>query len=133
MMFLQIIIRTCVQSSTWWVRTRNELTHFFLGGTYTKTLTWPLIILIDMHWWDLNTKSYAFFSYQEYLLTCIGWTLTQNLMAFFSYQEYLLTCIGGTLTKSYGIFQLSRILIDMHWWDLNTKSLWHFSATKNTY
>ena len=35
-------------------------------------------------------------------------------------------------TKSYGIFQLSRILIDMHWWDLNTKSLWHFSATKNT-
>ena len=63
----------------------------------------------------------AFFSYQEYLLTCIGGTLTQNLMAFFSYQEYLLTCIGGTLTQNlYGIFQLPRLLIDMHWWDLNT-------------
>ena len=53
---------TCVRGSTWWVRTRNEhkvgRTHFFLGGTYTKTLTWPLIILIDMHWWDLNTKSF---------------------------------------------------------------------------
>ena len=52
----------CVRSGTWWVRTRNGhkvgRTHFSLGGLYTKTLTWVLIILIDMHWWDLNTKSF---------------------------------------------------------------------------
>ena len=31
-----------------------------------------------------------------------------------------MTCIGGTLTQNlFGDFQLSRILIDMHWWDLN--------------
>ena len=57
---------TCVRSSTWWVRTRNGhkvgRTHFSLGGTYTKTLTWLLIILIDMHWWDLNTISFRRFS-----------------------------------------------------------------------
>ena len=57
---------TCVRSSTWWVRTRNGhkvgRTHFSLGGTYTKSLTWLLIILIDMHWWDLNTKSFWRFS-----------------------------------------------------------------------
>ena len=82
----------------------------------------------------LTQNLMAFFSYQEYLLTCIGGTLTQNPMAFFSYQEYLLTCIGGTLTQNlYGIFQLPRMLIDMHWWDLNTKSFLQFSAIKNTY
>ena len=57
---------TCVRSSTWWVRTRNGhkvgRTHFSLGGTYTKTLAWLLKILIDMHWWDLNTKSFRRFS-----------------------------------------------------------------------
>ena len=50
----------CVRSSTKWVRARNGHKeghrHFSLGGTYTKTLTWLSIILIDMHWWDLNTK-----------------------------------------------------------------------------
>ena len=57
---------TCVRSSTWWVRTRNGhkvgRTHFSLGGAYTKTLTWLLKILIDMHWWDINTKSFRRFS-----------------------------------------------------------------------
>ena len=52
----------------------------------------------------------------------------------FSNQEYLLTCIGGTLTQNlFGDFQLSRILIDMHWWDLNTKSFRRFPAIKNTF
>ena len=57
---------TCVRSSTRWVRTRNGhkvgRTHFSLGVTYTKTLTWVLIIFFDMHWWDLNTKSFRQFS-----------------------------------------------------------------------
>ena len=61
-----ISAHTCVRSSTWWVRTRNGhkvgRTDFSLGGTYTKSLTWLLIILIDMHWWDLNTKSFWRFS-----------------------------------------------------------------------
>ena len=56
----------CVRSSTWWVRTRNRhkvgRTHFSLGGTCPKTLTLILIILIGMHLWDLNTKSFRRFS-----------------------------------------------------------------------
>ena len=52
----------------------------------------------------------------------------------FSYQEYLLTCIGGTLTHNlFGDFQLSRMHIDMHWWDFTTKSFWRLSVIKNTY
>ena len=47
-------------------RTRNGhkvgRTHFSIGGTYTKFITWLLLILIDMHWWDLNTKSFRRYS-----------------------------------------------------------------------
>ena len=63
---VQFLTHACVRSSTWWVRTRNGhkvgRTHFSIGGTYTKTSIWLLIILIDMHWWDLNSKSFRRFS-----------------------------------------------------------------------
>ena len=130
---------TCVRSSTWWVRTRNGhkmgRTHFSLGGTYTKTLTWLLKILIDMPWWDLNTKSFRRFSaIKNTYWHALVRPLHKIFTTIFSYQEYLLTCIGGTLTQNlFGDFQLSIILIDMHWWDLNTKSFRRFSAIKNTY
>ena len=110
-----------------------------------------------MQWRDFNTKSFwrisaikstywyalvgpeheifsAIFSYQEYLLTYIGGTLTQIFSVVFSYQENLLTCIGGTWIRNlFGDLQLSRILIVMHWWDLNIKSFRRISAIKNTF
>ena len=131
-----------------------------IGGTLTKKLFVDFQvsrILIDMYWWDLNTIFWRFsaitntywhalvglkhkifstiFSYQEYLFTCLGGTLTQNLFGEFpQYKKCILTCIGGTLPQNlFGDFQLSRILFDMHWWDLNTKSFRRFSAIKNTY
>ena len=106
---------------TW---TQNRFDEFQLSRT-----------LIDMHWWDLNTKSFRRFS-------AIKNTYSHALMgpkhkifsAIFSYQEYLWTCIGGTLTQNlFGDFQLSRKLIDMHWRDFNTKSFRRFSAIKNNY
>ena len=52
----------------------------------------------------------------------------------FSYQEYLLTCVGGTWTQTlFSDLQPSRKLIVMHWWDLNIKSFRRLSAIKNTY
>ena len=152
-----------------------------LGGILTQSLSGNFQlsrILIDMHWWGLNTNIFSvIFRYQEYFLTCIGGTLTQFFgdfqpsrilidmhwsdlntksfrrfsaikntylhalvgpehkifLATFSYQENLLTCICGTLTWNLFVdFQLSRILIGMHWWDLNTV-FWRFSAITNTY
>ena len=92
-------------------------------------------ILIDMHWWDLNTKSFQ-------RCGAIKKTFWQALVGpqpkvfsvIFSYQENFLPCIGGTWTRNlFGDLQLSRILFDMHWWDLNTKSFRCFSAIKKTY
>ena len=70
---------TCARSSTWWVRTRNGhkvgRTHFSLGGTYTKTLTWVLIILIDMHWWDLKQNLFGEFQLSRILIDMHWWDL----------------------------------------------------------
>ena len=80
--------------------------------------------LIEMHWWDLDTKSFRWIQAIKnvYWDALVG--LDQKIFsAIFSYQENLLTCIGRTWTQNlFGEFQLSRILIGMHWWDLNTKS-----------
>ena len=107
-----------------------------IGGTLTQFFGdfQPSRILIDMHWWDLNTKSFWRFSAikNTYWHALVG-PEHKIFSAIFSYQENLLTCIGGTLTQFFGDFQPSRILIYMHWWDLNTKSFWRFSAIKNTY
>ena len=89
---------------------------------------------IDTHWWDLKTKSVRRFAAIKttYCNALVG---PQNLIfsSIFSYQEYFLTCIGVTWTKNRFVdFQLSRILIYMHWWDLNTKSFWRFSANEET-
>ena len=92
---------------------------------------------MNMHWWNLNTKYFRRFSAIKNIFwqaLGLGGTLTQNLFGRFSYQEYLLTCIGGTWTQNLlRNFQLSRTLIDMPWWDLNTESSQQFSAIKNTY
>ena len=95
----------------------------------------PSRILIDMHWWDLNTKSFWRFSAIKttYSHALIG--LKHKIFsAICSDQEYLWICIGGTLTQNlFGGLQLSRKLIDKHWWDLNTKSVRPFAAIKNTF
>ena len=92
-------------------------------------------ILMDVHWWDLNTKSFRRFSAikNAYSHAMTG-PKHKIFSAICSDQGYLWMCIGGTLTQNlFGDFQLSRILIDMQWWDMNTKSLRRFSAIKNTY
>ena len=131
-----------------------------IGGTLTQNLFGDLQrsrILRDMHWWDFNTISCRRFSafkntyfyalvgpqhkifssiscYQQYLLTWFVGPEHRNFSAIFSYQEYLLTYIGGALTQNlFGEFQLSRMHIDMHWWDFTTKSFRRFSVIKNTY
>ena len=153
-----------------------------IGVTWTQSLfgDFPLSrILIDMHWWDMNTKSFrrlsatkklidmhwrdfntksvrrfsaikntfwhalveiyhkifsTTFNYQEYLLTCIGVTWTQNLFGDFQLSRKLMNLHWWNITQNpFGDFQLSRKLIDMHWWDLNTKSFRRFSVIKNTY
>ena len=109
-----------------------------IGGTLTQSLFGDFQLsrkLFDMHWWDLNTKSFRRFAAikNTYCNALVG-PYHKIFSTIFSYQEYFLTCIGGTLTQSlFGDFQLSRIPIDMHWWDLNTKSFRWFSAIKNTW
>ena len=114
----------------------NSLTC--IGGTLTQSLFGDFQlsrILIDMHWWDLNPKSFRWFS-------AIKKTYSHALMgpkhkifsAICSDQEYSWRCIGGTLTQNlFDDIQLSRILFDMHWWDLNTKSFRWFSAIMKTF
>ena len=90
---------------------------------------------INMHWCDFTTKSFRRFSA---IKNAYSHAMTGPKHKFFSAicsdQGYLWMCIGGTLTQNlFGDFQLSRILIDMQWWDMNTKSLRRFSAIKNTY
>ena len=109
-----------------------------IGGTLTQSLFGDFQLsrkLFDMHWWDLNTKSFRRFA-------AIKNTFWHGLVGpehkifsvIFSYQENLLTCIGGTWTRNlFGDLQLPRILIVMHWWDLNPKSFRRFSAIKNTF
>ena len=132
-----------------------------IGGTLSQNLFGDFQlkrILMNMHWWNLNTKSFRRFSaIKEYLLTCLDGTLTKNLFrpfsaikntycqalvgpdqeifsAISSYQEYLLTCIVVTLTQNcFGDLQRSRILMDMHWWVFKPESFRQFSANKNTY
>ena len=41
---------------------RWDIHTFPLVGHTQKLYTWLIIILIDMHWWDLNTKSFQRFS-----------------------------------------------------------------------
>ena len=99
-----------------------------IGGTLTQNLFANFQLsrtLIDMHWWDLATKSFRRFSAikNTYWHVLVG-PYHKIFSPFFSYQEYLLTCIGGTLTQNlFGDFQLSRILIDMntymYWWTLS--------------
>ena len=88
-----------------------------------------------MNWRDFNTKSFRRFSAikNTYWHALVG-PEHKIFSAIFSYQEYLLTCIGGTLTQNlFGEFQLSRMHINMHWCDFTTKSFRRFSAIKNTY
>ena len=89
----------------------------------------------DMHWWDLNTKSFRRFA-------AIKNTYSHALMgpkhkifsAICSDQGYSWICNGGTLTQNlFSVFQLSRKLFDMHWWDLNTKSFRRFAAIKKPF
>ena len=109
-----------------------------IGGTLTQNLFGDFQlsrIFIDMRWWDLNTNSFRRLSAikNTYWHALVG-PEHKIFSAIFSYQENSLTCIGGTLTQNFfGDFQLSRILINLHWWHLNTKSFRRFSAIKNTY
>ena len=109
-----------------------------IGGTWTQNLLGDFQLsrkLIDIVWWDFNTKSLRRFSAikSTFWHALVG-PEHKIFSVIFSYQENSLTCIGGTLTQSlFGDFQLSRILIDMHWWDLNPKSFRWFSAIKKTY
>ena len=91
--------------------------------------------LIDMHWRDFNTKSFPRFSaIKNTYWHALAGHEHKIFSTTFSYQENFLTCIGGTLTQTlFGDFQLSRILIDMHLWELTTKSFRRFSVIKNTY
>ena len=114
----------------------HSLTCF--GGTLTQNLFGDFQltrILMNMHWWNLKTKSFRQF-------LAIKKTYSQALMgpkhkifsAICSYQKYLWICIDGTLTKNFFVnFQLSRVLIDMLWLDLNTKSHRRFPAIRKTY
>ena len=108
----------------WWDLNKNLFGNFELSR-----------ILIDMHWWDLNTESSQQFSdiKNTYWHALVGpWH--KILSAYFSYQENLLTCIDRTLTQFFfSDWQRSKILMDMHWWDLKPKFFQRFSANKNTY
>ena len=141
-----------------WSYQENLLTC--IGGTLTQSLFVDFQqsrILIDMLWWDLKTRFFLRFlaikiTYWHALVglehksfrrfSAIKNTYLHALVepehkifsAIFSYQENLLTCIGGTWTQNLlGDFQLSRKLIDIVWWDFNTKSLRRFSAIKSTF
>ena len=114
--------------------------HFLrcIGGTLTQNLfdDFQLSrILIDMHWQDFNIKSLRWFSAIKKTYWCELVGLQHKIFStIFSYQEYLLTCFRGTWTQNlFGDFQLSRVLIDMHWWDVNAKSFRWISAIKKTY
>ena len=109
-----------------------------IGGAWTQNLFGDFQLsrkIFDMHWWDLNTKSFRWFSAIKNTCWHALVRHEQKIVSLiFSYQEYLFTCIGGTWTQSlFGDFQLTRILIDMHWWGLNTNSCRWFSAIKNIY
>ena len=88
-----------------------------------------------MHWCYLNTKSFRRYSAfkNTYWDALVG--LEHKIFsATFSYQEYSLTCIGGTWTQNlFGEFKLSKMYIEMHWWDYTKKSFRRFSAIKKTY
>ena len=88
-----------------------------------------------MHWWDLNINSFRWFSaIKNTYWYALVWPEHKIVSTIFSFHEHLLTCIGGTLTQNhYGEFKLSKMHIDMHWWDFTTKSFRRFSAIKNTY
>ena len=90
---------------------------------------------IDMQWSDLNTKSFQRFAAIKNTNGCaLVWPEHKIVSTIFSFQEHLLTCIGGTLTQNlFGEFKLSKMHIDMHWWDFTKKSFRRFSAIKNTY
>ena len=109
-----------------------------IGGTLTQSLFvtfQPSRIPFDMHWWGLNTKFFQRFAAikNSYSHALMG-PKHKIVSAICNDQEHSWICKGGTLTQNlFGDFQLSRILIYMHWWDLNTKSFRWFSAIKNTY
>ena len=86
-----------------------------------------------MHWWDFNTIFWRFSAIKNTYCHALEGPEHKIFLAVFSYRVNLLTCIGGTLTWNLFVdFQLSRILFDRHWWDLNTKFFRRFSAIKNT-
>ena len=109
-----------------------------IGGTLPQNLFSDFQlsrILMNMHWWDFTTKSFRRFAAikNTYGYPLVGF-LPKVFSVIFSYQEYLLTCIGGTWTRNlFGDLQLWRILLYMHLWDLNTTSFRRFAAIKNTY
>ena len=110
-----------------------------IGGTLTQNLfgNFHLSKLhTDMNWWDFTKKS---FRWIQAIKNANYHALVRNFKKnhFGDFQlstEYLFTCIVGTKTQNlFGEFQLSRMNIDMHWWDFTTKSFRRFSAIKNTY
>ena len=108
-----------------------------IDGTLTQNLFGGFQLSrkhINMHWWDLKTESVRrFAAIKNTYWHALVRPEEKIFSVVFSYQEYFLTCIGGTWTRNlFGDFQRSRILVDMHWWDLNTKSFRRFSAIKNT-
>ena len=109
-----------------------------IGGTLTQVLFGEFQLSrmhINMHWCDFTTKLFRRFSAVKntYWHALVG-PQHQIFSVNFSYQECILTCIGRSLTQNlFGDFQLSRILIDMNWWDLSTKSFRWFSAIKKAF
>ena len=116
----------------------QEFLWICIGGTLTQNRSGDFQLsrkLIDMRWWDLNTNSFQRFAAikNTYWHALVG-SSHKIFSTIFSYQEYLLTCIGGVFTQNrFDDFQLSRILIGMHWWDINAKSFRWISAIKNAY
>ena len=86
---------------------------------------------IDMHWWDFTANSFRRISAIKniYSYALMG-PKHKTFSWIFSYQEYLLTSFGGSWTPDRFDFQLSRILIDMHWWDLNKNLFGNFELSR---
>ena len=131
-----------------------------IGGTWTQTLFGDVQLprtLIELHWWDLDTNLFDEFKLSKMYIDMHWWDFTKKSFRRFSAikntqshalmgpkhkffsaicsdQEYLWMCIGGTLTQNlFGYFQLSRIFMNMHWWNLNTNAFRRFSAIKKTH
>ena len=125
----KIFSAICSDQEYSWRCIGGTLTQFFFGDFQLSRK------LFDMHWWDLNTKSFRQYSaIKNTLWHALVGSEHKIFSVIFSYQEYLLTCIGRIWPRNLFVdLQLSRTLIHMHWWDLYTKSFQRFAAIKNTH